>query len=145
MKTALRTKILVEGNPELATAFTERIERGHRVKVERPPAKSLALVKARDSASMALFYAGEILLTECTVTVNDTIGFGAVMGDDPDKAYELAVVDAAFRAELPETAEWIGQMLEEEESIRRKHLQEQAAVLRSKVDFGTLEGLHDKS
>lgn len=144
MKLPQRTKILVEGDHKLLPGFAGQIRKNYVVHTERGAKKSLAMTKARDSVSFQPFYIGEVLMTECTVSIHDIFGFGAIMGEDYDRAYELAIVDAAFRAGLPETKDWIPLLEKEEKRIEIKHQEELALVLRTKVDFGDLEGPNDK-
>ncbi len=37
-------------------------------------------------------------MTSCVVRIGDAYGYGMVMGEDHDKAFDLAVVDAALHA-----------------------------------------------
>ena len=66
------------------------------------------------------------------------------MGERPDNAYQLAIVDAAFNAELPETAGWVPILEEEEQRIRQRQQKESALVAQSKVNFDTMEDYHAK-
>ena len=43
------------------------------------------------------FYLGEALTTECEVIVNDTIGYGICLGDEPVRSYCIAVIDALLQ------------------------------------------------
>lgn len=143
MDTTRRTKIFIEGDRKLLARLTEQIEQRYDVRVERKAQGSLAMARARDSVTHQPFNVGEILLTECTVAIGDIYGFGAVMGEDRTCAYELAVMDAAFRAGLPETNLWTELLVEEEERIRNRHAQELAIAMRTRVDFGVTEGAND--
>lgn len=139
MKAAQRTRILVEGNERLLSQLSRQIEQQYKVRVEKPATKGLILTKARDSVSMQPFYVGEVFITECTVSIGQVYGFGAVMGEEPERAFQLAVVDAAFRAALPETASWHRLLLEEEQRIREKHEREHALIMQTKVNFDAEE------
>jgi alpha-D-ribose 1-methylphosphonate 5-triphosphate synthase subunit PhnG len=132
-----RTKILVEGDSGLLERLAEQVERNYRIEVVREPEKSLVMSKARDSVANQLFCLGEILITECTVALNDVHGFGAIIGEYGDRAYKLAVVDAAYRAEVPETSAWATLLQEEERRIKQRHAEEHARILQTKVQFDT--------
>ncbi|AET61062.1 hypothetical protein HPL003_21670 [Paenibacillus terrae HPL-003] len=139
MRTSQRTRILVEGDRDLLIQFATQVEERYPIRIEKPPMKSLAMSKARDLVTRHPFYLGEVLLTECTVSIENRYGFGTMIGEDLDKAYALAVVDAAYRARLPITSAWSDALLEEERRIERRHQEQLAASLRTKVDFATKE------
>lgn len=139
-----RTRILIEGSRELLSRLSHQVEQHYPVRIERRPTKALAMAKARDSVTGQPFYLGEILVTECTVAIGNTFGFGAVMGEDSRRAYELAIIDAAYRAKLPATMTWSEQLEEEEQRIERRHREQFAMALSTKVDFSTAEGFDDK-
>jgi alpha-D-ribose 1-methylphosphonate 5-triphosphate synthase subunit PhnG len=140
LKRARRTKILLEGNPELLHRFAACIEQKYNPRILRHPEKSLVMSQAKDSIEQRPFYLGEILITECTVTLDQVHGFGAVIGDRGDTAYRLAVIDAAFRTHVPEVEEWEPLLQEEEERIHLRHREEQSRITRTRVQFDTMEG-----
>jgi alpha-D-ribose 1-methylphosphonate 5-triphosphate synthase subunit PhnG len=138
------TRILIEGDRELLRRLCEAAEAGGEVELVKQPEKSLVMTKARDSVSEQPFYLGEVLVTECTVAIRGAYGFGVLMGEDAERAYQLAVVDAAYHAGLPITAEWDELLLAEERNIRLRHSREQAGVLRTQVHFDTTEEYYGK-
>ena len=111
----------------------------HAVKTLKKPQKMLVMLKFRESAKNSLFYAGEALACECLVSIGDTKGFAACLGDDADKVYAMAVIDAAMNAELPE----FGMILESlkiwEAAIEDKHSLEAGLAMSTKVDFTVME------
>lgn len=137
MRRKARTAILAESDSPLLGELAGEIERSHRVEMIRSPAKSLVMGKARDSVAHEPFYLGEILVTTCTVEIGGHRGFGAILGDRGDAAYQLAVVDAAYRAGLPETAAWSAKLLAEERRVRQRHAREEALVRTTSVQFDT--------
>ncbi len=139
MKRSQLTKILIEGDAQLLKELSSQIEQAFEVKIVKVPERSLVMTKARDSVSHQPFYFGEVLVTECTVSVNDTYGFGVLMGEEAERAYQLAVVDCAINAKLTILTEWNKALMEEEEKIRNRHLQEMALVMKTKVNFDTKE------
>ncbi len=144
MKRAQWTRILIEGDSRLLESLALEIEAIYDIEVLSAPEKSLVMAKVRDSVSMQPFYAGEVLVTECAVTVAGTQGFGMLMGEFPQKAYELAVVDGALRAGLPQTEDWFARMAAEEAKLAERKTAEQAMALRSKVQFDTMEETYGK-
>ncbi|MFC0271047.1 phosphonate C-P lyase system protein PhnG [Metabacillus herbersteinensis] len=145
MKKSRLTKILVEGNPTILKDLSTQVEDTMSIQMERSPKTSLVMMKARDSVSMQPFHMGEVLVTECTVSIQRAFGIGVLMGEEPERSYQIAVVDAAFNAELPFTKTWISTLEQEELNIRERHLKESAIVSRSQVNFNTMEDYNDKS
>jgi len=145
MKKARLTKILVEGDPELLKNMSSEIEEFCQVQIEDPPETGLVMVKARDSISMKPFYIGENLVTECTVSVNGTMGMGVLMGEEPVRAYQIAVIDAAFNADIAQIERWKLELEQEEERIAQRVMKEQERVSRSRVQFDTMEDYNGKS
>ncbi len=133
------SRLLVEGDRSIAAAWADAIASCHDVAVERPPHKSLVMARARDSVRQQPFYVGEILVTECTVKVDGVIGFGMIMGDEPDMAWRLAVIDAACNAHLPEVEEWLPRLLAEERVIAARQQGEYTKAARTRVNFETVE------
>ncbi|MBP3039544.1 phosphonate C-P lyase system protein PhnG [Bacillaceae bacterium Marseille-Q3522] len=143
MKKARVTKILVEGNPALLKSFSDEVEKAAAVQIEKKPHTSLMMLKAKDSVSNQPFYAGELLVTECIVSINGSTGIGIIKGEEEERSYQLAVVDAAITANLPLTKNWPARLEAEEEQIKLKTLQESARMAKTKVDFHTMEEYKD--
>ncbi|MGP4069527.1 phosphonate C-P lyase system protein PhnG [Halobacillus sp. B29] len=137
------TKILVEGRDELAESLAEEIEKSYAIHLDKHPQKSLVMLKNNDSVSNQPFYAGEVLVTECGVSIEDKKGIGVIMGEQPQKAYHIAVIDAALNARLKETEGWSTRLLEEEEAIQKRHQEEAVRAARTKVNFDTMEDYDD--
>jgi alpha-D-ribose 1-methylphosphonate 5-triphosphate synthase subunit PhnG len=144
MKKSQVSRILIEGNPDLLQRFCEQIEQGYEIIELKPPAKSLVMTKANDSVSQKPFYLGEVLVTECTISIDGVYGFGVLMGEYAERAYQLAVVDGAFHARLPETQFWYAELLEEEKQIMARHRLEYSLAMRTKVNFDTMEEYNAK-
>ncbi|MDF2717426.1 MAG: phnG [Paenibacillus sp.] len=144
VKKSRMTRILIEGDRALLSRLCEEAEAGGEVEVVRQPEKSLVMTKARDSVSEQPFYLGEVLVTECTVSIRGAYGFGVLIGEDAERAYRLAVVDAAYHAGLPMTADWEALLVAEERNIRMRHRQEESGVLRTQVHFDTTEEYYGK-
>ena len=75
------TRILVEGNHLILKKFVAEIEQNYEVVITKLPEKGLVMMKTNDSVSNQPFYLGELLVTECTVSVNESIGFGIIIGE----------------------------------------------------------------
>lgn len=145
MKKSRLSKILIEGNPQLLEKLAAQVQETHTVNVKRSPSTGLVMMKTRDSVSRQPFYMGEVLITECTVEINGIFGMGVLMGEEPDRAYSIALVDAAFNAKLPITDVWLTELEEEERKINSYQQIEMSKLAGSKVNFDTMEDYNDKS
>lgn len=139
MKRKQRTEILINGSPQLTAALANEIKGRYSVAVMDEPNHGLVMVKVRETAQKSLFYLGEVLVTECKVQIEGAVGIGIVKGDEPEKAYDLAVIDGAYAARLEETEAWTALLLSEGERLAAKRQDEQTSVLRTKVDFETMD------
>lgn len=132
------TKILAGADRQQVLELSGIVSGTHKVRSLRPAQKTLTMIKLREPVSASLFYLGEALCCECMVEVEQTTGFSVMLGDDFDKVTGAAVIDAAFSAGLPETAELTGRLLklEEEQKRRRRILNEE--IRKSRVEFSTM-------
>ena len=96
MERKVRTRILVEGDRTVLDQLAREIEQMHDVALVKEPTEELVMLRVRESAQRSQFYLGEALMTSCVVRIGDAYGYGMVMGEDHDKAFDLAVVDAAY-------------------------------------------------
>jgi alpha-D-ribose 1-methylphosphonate 5-triphosphate synthase subunit PhnG len=134
-----RTEILIKGSSKVAKALAERIESQYKVSVIEEPNNGLVMVKMRESAKKSLFYLGEIFVTESKVQIQGTMGIGIVNGNESQLAYHLAVIDAAYNAKLEESKDWDSVLLEEEKRIRVDTENYQSKILKTKVNFETMD------
>lgn len=139
MKRKQRTEILINGSPRLPATLAGEIEARYDVTVIEAPSRGLVMVRVRETAQKSLFYLGEVLVTECRVQVEGNIGIGLLKGDEPERAYQLAVIDAAYAAGLRETGDWTELLQAESGRIEATRAVQHAAVLRTKVDFETMD------
>ncbi|MET1249560.1 phosphonate C-P lyase system protein PhnG [Sporolactobacillus sp. STCC-11] len=128
----------------LLEEIAHKIEQEQRVRVEREPQTSLIMTKAKDSVSGQPFYLGEVLVTECTLSVDGQLGIGIVIGRQPLRAYCMAVIDAAHNAGLPVLDQWESQFHAEEQRIQEQQALEYARNAQSQVHFDTMEEYNDK-
>lgn len=139
MKRRRRTEILVQGDTSLAQMFAETIIQNYECQEIVAPQYGLTMIKMQESAKNLLFYIGEVLVTEAKVEINQNIGIGIVKGMHEEIARYLAIIDAAYKANLPETKEWNTQLIEAEKHIIKKKTKEQAELFKTKVDFETMD------
>ncbi|MDQ0232738.1 phosphonate C-P lyase system protein PhnG [Metabacillus malikii] len=139
MRRRQRTEILINGSHALAQELAQSIIGNYRVTVIQAPEHGLVMLKLRETSQRSLFYPGEVFVTECKVQINCTIGIGIVMGDNHELAHNLAVIDAAYEAGLPETAQWTDRLLIEEQNIAAQQAKRNQAILKTKVNFETMD------
>ncbi len=139
MKRRHRTEILAQSPTKLLRELSEQVENHHAVKVLEEPNSGLVMVKMRETAMKSKFYLGEVLVTECKVLLGDTLGLGILRGSHKKRAYYLAVIDAAFNAVIEESQELAERIKEEGVRIQTALGRERQQILKTKVDFETLD------
>ena len=141
MKRKERTQVLVEGDRDLLDGIAREVERAHDVEVVREPVEELVMLKMRESARRSQFYLGEALMTSCVVRIGEAYGYGMVLGEDRDKAFDLAIVDAAYALDdlADDRRAYDERIAEEQERIAAQKRLRNEAVLRTQVDFSTME------
>lgn len=139
-----RTRALVEGDPALARAIVCEVERDQGAEalvVLDGPREELVMVQARETAQGSLFFLGEALMTSCRVRLGDAVGLGLVLGSDRCRAYELAVVDAAFSGAAGDAwaSRWDAPLRAELARVEARDEREARRTAATKVDFSTLD------
>ncbi|MDR2421626.1 MAG: phosphonate C-P lyase system protein PhnG [Oscillospiraceae bacterium] len=120
-------------------ALAGKIEANHDVSALTGPHTVLVMLKFRESAGGALFYAAEALACECYVKLGDTRGFAACLGDDLDKVRAMAVIDAALNAGVPETGEITAALGIMSAKTAEARALEARLAMSTKVDFSIME------
>ncbi|SHN33430.1 phosphonate C-P lyase system protein PhnG [Gracilibacillus kekensis] len=139
MKRKQRTEILIQDGGSLAEELASTITANYNYLEIIKPQYGMTMIKMRETAKKSLFYLGEVLITESKVEIEQTIGIGIVIGMEKELAKHLAIIDAAYRADLPETKDWDTQLIEKGKQITAQRAKEQAELFRSKVNFETME------
>lgn len=139
MKRRRRTEILVQGDECLAAQLAQSIIDTYECREITAPQYGLTMIKMRESAKNSLFYIGEVLITEAKVEIDNCIGIGIVVGMKDELAKHLAIIDAAYKADLPETARWESKLIEAEQLIKKEQAKKQAELFKTKVSFETME------
>jgi alpha-D-ribose 1-methylphosphonate 5-triphosphate synthase subunit PhnG len=115
------------------------ISEKYEVKIIEEPNNGLVMTKMREEAQKSLFYLGEILVTEAKVQINGKLGIGIVRGNETELSYWLAVIDAAYNADLEETKSWQKLLEDEEKRIDEEMRKYNSRVLMTKVNFDTMD------
>lgn len=88
-------KIMSKADPALIAALAETIRNSNDISVVKEPSKTLTMVKMREPVQQSLFYIGEVIVTEASVSLEGTRGIAVAMGDDGEKTLNMAIIDAA--------------------------------------------------
>ncbi|BET68636.1 hypothetical protein ASA1KI_35540 [Opitutales bacterium ASA1] len=120
----------------------ETLEQTHAVRILKQPAVCLTMIRAEDSLEQQGFYLGEALTTECEVEVDGAIGYGLCLGEEPVRAYCIAVCDALLHGEegpraAPSALDAF--LAHQREIVEQRDREEFHHVLRSQVDFKLME------
>ncbi len=130
---------LCECELEPLKALVEELETAHAVTVRKSPSICLAMVPAQDSLEAQTFYLGEALTTECEVEVDGRHGFGLCLGEEPVRAYCLAVLDAFLFGGVPVPAQVERFLREQERLVAKRDQDEFDLILQTQVDFKLME------
>lgn len=136
MKKRRLFKILSKADRGIVLDMADKIKKRTEVVVIKAPEKALAMIKMREPVKESLFYLGEVIVTETTVSVNGVNGTAVAMGDDYDKTLAMAIIDAAYNGNLfaDETV-----LLElEKEQIAREE-KENAMFMKTMVNFKSMD------
>lgn len=130
-----RDYVLIECSGEKLKLFVQELECDYPVKIIKKPHIALTMIRACDTIEEQEFYAGEVLMSECEVSVHDSIGYGICIGEEPLRAYCIAVIDAIIRYEqhIPSSIEnflkYNNTVIRENEAIEFHH------SMKTKVNF----------
>lgn len=131
--------ILAKASTEETAELAGKIKRECEIKMLKEPQKTLVMVKVRESVKNSLFYLGEILATECMVTVKGVRGMTVIAGDDFEKAVDAAVIDGYLNCAGETEASVVIDKIRE---LGRKQAEGRAALNRqlrkSKVNFNVM-------
>lgn len=139
MEVTRLSKILGNCTKETIESLAQPILQRYTVNVIRKPAKTLVMVRMRETVAKAAFYLGELLACEALVELDGQKGFALMAGDDTQKVFCAAVLDAVCKTELPEKEAVVQALEAEEKAIAAKKAQEIKTHAASRVQFHTLD------
>jgi alpha-D-ribose 1-methylphosphonate 5-triphosphate synthase subunit PhnG len=128
--------VVCEADLDALRAFVEDLEKTHVIEIVKYPSACLAMLRAEDSLESQEFYLGEALTTECEVSVDGAAGFGLCLGDEPQRCYCIAVLDALRERPTPELEAFIEA---QRRRIAEREQEEFSLVDRTRVDFKLME------
>ena len=129
-----RDQVLCECALEPLAKLVEQLENSCDIQLVKSPTPCLVMIRATYSIEGQEFYLGEALASECEVSVDESAGYGICLGEEPERAYALAVIDALYAAgTVPRTVEQFVttqcQLQSHQEQIEFNQ------IMRSQVDF----------
>lgn len=133
-------EVLCECLKDSLINFVTKIESNLAIEIVVTPKLGMTMIQAEDSIDFQPFYLGEVLITECQLTVNGILGYGYCMGDEPQRAYCIALIDAIVNTiEHPLQKDIEAFIISENEILQKKKLEEYNQILKTKVDFKIME------
>ena len=138
MNRAERTKLLIEVGRKQALEMADQIANTYEIIEVQPPREGLVMVKLRESAQQSLFYIGEVLVTETKVKIQNVFGTGIVREMEPELSRALAIIDAAFKGDFPETKQWVPVMEQLKMELELEQQNIKRSIERTKVQFNTM-------
>jgi len=129
------SEIVAEGGDKALREIAELIVNRLPVKVLKPPAPGMVMVRQVDPLENVFFLLGETYVTEREVEVDGLLGYGCVLGSGKERALCGALVDAVIGGTHPIAAEVQPLLEAEEQKIRARREAESSAVASTRVNF----------
>ncbi|CCH51559.1 putative phosphonate metabolism protein [Fibrisoma limi BUZ 3] len=131
--------ILCECPLDNLTRFVNDLSDRYQPSLLKAPRLCLTMIQAEDSVEYQPFYLGEALTTTCEVAINGKVGYGICLGDEPERAYCLAVMDAVMALNDAQAPAIDAFLVEQERLIQRRDEDEFSHIMQTKVDFKLME------
>lgn len=132
------TRIMASAPLSVLEKISHTIEKNHDIQVIEEPVEGLLMIKMRETAQRSLFYLGEVLITQCKVLLGEEIGLGILQGNRPEAARYMAIVDAGYRARVPEMTAVFMQLADEKLMQEQVREAEKGRIASTMVDFETV-------
>jgi alpha-D-ribose 1-methylphosphonate 5-triphosphate synthase subunit PhnG len=132
-------ELWLEARAEILETWTDHLLKAlGSVEVLVEPRPALVMMEARDSVEKERFCVGELLVTECQILVANKNYWGRVLGNQPLRAFGVAVLEAA-KDSAPDSLDALKASLQEEhEFLQRQRAQTAKALDSTKVQFDTM-------
>ena len=129
------SEIAAEGSIEGVTLIAKAIERDFSVRVLKPPAPAMVMVRHAEPLENILFLMGEAFVTECEVEVDGIPGYGCTLGEAPVRALCGALLDAVVGGGHAAAAKVLPLLEAEEALIRERWTEESRGAASTRVNF----------
>jgi len=130
------TSILSKSDRSVVASLSGKIQQSHQPVIIKEPGKTLTMIKMREPVKQSLFYLGEVIVSEAAVEINGMKGYAVVMGDDLEKALDMAIIDAAINCGIFTGMETL-LALEQQQTDRV--MRENAMHLKTMVNFESMD------
>lgn len=132
--------VVAEGRIEKLKEIAEKIVEKMPCKIISQPSPGMIMIKNIDPLEKTYFYMGEAFVTKCEVEVGGNMGFGCVIGDEPERAIYGAIIDAVIDKDF-DGKEQIQKMLSDEDSYLNQEWDKYySQVSKTKVNFNVKKG-----
>lgn len=136
MQTLADSEIVAEADLEAIRAIADEIVDSNPIALLTEPTGSMIMVRHVDPLHHTAFYLGEAHVTECEVDLNGTLGYGCVLGDNPERALCAAILDAAALAKGSDLSDRVARRLAAVgETLRQEREDASRRVAATRVDF----------
>ena len=130
------TKILARADRQDVAKMSADIQKTHSPVIVKEPGKTLTMIKMREPVKQSLFYIGEVIVCEAVVEIDGVQGIAVVMGDDAERALDMAIIDAAANKGV---FNGMKTLLELEKEQNNRLMQENAMHLKTMVNFESMD------
>ncbi|MFL8800931.1 MULTISPECIES: phosphonate C-P lyase system protein PhnG [unclassified Clostridioides] len=143
MYTVDSTKILINMDLGELEKIYSMIKDISSISIIKDPNLATVMVRANESVNNTTFNLGEILVTECSVKVDESLGYGIVAENDNKKVVYLATIDAVLHSnntKFDELKNYINKSVYEENlRYEQEIIDEFSLINKTKVQFNTMD------
>ena len=117
-------------------AMSADIRKECRPVIVKEPGMSLAMIRMREPVKQSLFYIGEVIVCEAAVEIDGALGVAILMGDDAEKALDMAIIDAAVNKGAFKDFDRLYELERQQEEYA---MRENALHLKTMVSFESMD------
>ena len=139
MKRKERCELLIHCRARFLSKWAKQMCEEAEMNLLEEPSTGLTMINMRESAKQSLFYLGEVLISEAKVECRGHIGIGMIVGNELQKAYDLAVIDAGYQAELAIILRFEQELMKEKKWIDEQRAIQNQNILKTRVSFETMD------
>lgn len=143
MYTVYSTKMLINMDLGELEKIYSMIKDISSISIIKDPNLATVMVRANESVNNTTFNLGEILVTECSVKVDESLGYGIVAENDDKKVVYLAAIDAVLHSnntKFDELKNYINKSVYEENlRYEQEIIDEFSLINKTKVQFNTMD------
>lgn len=129
-----RTKIL----NSLTFEQLEKIVPNINYEIVKEPQLGTVMVKVNDKGRNGSFYIGEVVVYECFVKVNNVVGKGISLNDNPDFSKALAIINGLYKSNSDGEYNLTSKIIELKSIVDDKEKNQAKMILSTKVSFDTM-------